>query len=63
MAKIMPLFQRKYNFIPLLAVTLVLGALGLTGCGIKPDSLSAPKGEEASTFPRTYPAPDNAAKP
>ncbi|MBX2835026.1 MAG: hypothetical protein KTR28_08660 [Micavibrio sp.] len=39
----------------LLKLTVFAICLGTAACGIKPDSVSAPGGEDASSFPRTYP--------
>lgn len=36
-------------------LTIVVAALLLSSCGIKPDSLEPPPGAENKTFPRTYP--------
>ena len=38
-------------YIALAAVMSIM----LTGCGVKPTSLSKPSGSEDSSFPRTYP--------
>ena len=35
----------------------LLAALLLSGCGIKPDSVSAPKTVTHDAFPHTYPDP------
>lgn len=41
------------------AAFLLIAALALTGCGIKPKKLGAPEGADSKQFPRTYPAPDS----
>ena len=39
-----------------LMTVLICLALGVAGCGKKPDQVSPPQGEEADRFPRTYPS-------
>lgn len=41
-------------------LSLFLALTLLTGCGIKPDGVSAPPGVEKDEFPHTYPAPNKA---
>lgn len=44
---------------PALLAALVVTVALTAGCGIKPKNLSAPKGAEDITYPRTYPDPAN----
>ena len=52
--------MRSFIPAPRLCVYIVLTGLmsmALTGCGVKPSSLSQPAGTENSGYPHTYPDP------
>ena len=42
-------------YIVLAGLMSIILAGALTGCGVKPSTLSAPPGAEDEVFPRTYP--------
>lgn len=47
----------------LFLVLLLMTTLPLAACGIKPDKVSAPQGEDQDQFPRVYPDPSTFQRP
>lgn len=43
--------------LPVYIVVAGLMSMALTGCGVKPSTLSPPPGADERNFPRTYPDP------
>ena len=48
--------KRHSKYIIILILLLMPITAVISGCGIKPDTVDAPQGEDKDTFPRAYPS-------